>query len=406
MRPDRDVAEQPRSAAWAVAAVATLGMSVSYVDRQTLAAIAPTVTRALAIDNKHYGLLVSAFSMAYLVGSPLSGIVVDRLGARWSFAAALVVWSFIAGAHALAGSFATLFALRVLLGLAESPSFPSAAQAIRRALPGGRRPLAFGLLFTGSSLGAIVAAKLAVRLATAHGYRSAFVGTALIGVLWLPCWLWFTRRAGLGPTSQTVRAETPGPSWLAVATSPPVLRTVIACGGVAPLLMFVLNWNAKYLVDAWHLPQESIENYLIWPPLVFDVGAVGFGALASRRRDADGTPRALILVAMLMSASLMLAPLAPSPAVAMAIFSLAATGGGGIYVLASNDMFARVPVARTSAAGGIAAAAQSIAHVVASPIVGWTIDRTHGHTVALLLLGGIAVPTSLAFVMWPSMRKS
>ena len=78
-------------AAWGVAALATLGMSVSYVDRQTLAAIAPSVTKALAIDNTRYGWLVAAFSMAYLVGAPLAGVVVDRLGARRGFAMAVLV---------------------------------------------------------------------------------------------------------------------------------------------------------------------------------------------------------------------------------------------------------------------------------------------------------------------------
>src|SRR5688572_27156408 len=133
---DAEATEASTGAAWGVALVATLGMSVSYIDRQTLAAIAPEVTRALAIDNTQYGWLVSAFSMAYLVGAPVSGVVVDRLGARRGFAAAVLVWSIVAGAHALAISFASLFLLRVLLGAAEAPSFPAATQAIRRALPG------------------------------------------------------------------------------------------------------------------------------------------------------------------------------------------------------------------------------------------------------------------------------
>ncbi|MBX3204275.1 MAG: MFS transporter [Labilithrix sp.] len=421
------------AAAWAVAAVATLGMSVSYVDRQTLAAIAPSVTRALAIDNTQYGWLLSAFSMAYLVGAPVAGVVVDRLGARRGFAAAVVVWSLIAGAHAFAFSFASLFALRVLLGMAEAPSFPAAVQAIRRALPGARRPLAFGLLFTGSSLGAIVAAKLAVGLDAAYGYRAAFAGTALIGTLWIPLWLVVTR--GFGAPSAAVAApsapgaspdDTPEPpddapkpsaddapepraSWAAVVTSPPVLRAIVAIVGSAPLLMFVLNWTAKYLVDAWQLPREDVGTFLVAPPLLFDLGAIGFGALASARRDpgpAGPTQSALLFFAMLLAASLAFVPLTGSPAAAIALFAVSACGGGGLYVLVTNDMLSRVPVERTSAAGGMTAAAQSLAHVVAAPLVGWTIDRTHGHDLALVALGLVVVPTTLAFIAWPGVRRA
>ena len=61
--------------AWPIAIVATLGMSVSYVDRQTLAAIAPSVTKSLGIDNTRYGFLLSAFSIAYLIGAPLAGVL-------------------------------------------------------------------------------------------------------------------------------------------------------------------------------------------------------------------------------------------------------------------------------------------------------------------------------------------
>src|SRR6476619_3237538 len=93
---------------WALAATATLGMSVSYIDRQTLAAIAPAVKSKLAIDHTHYGWLLSAFSVAYLVGAPAAGVMVDRLGARRAFAIALVVWSIVAGVHYWVTGFAML----------------------------------------------------------------------------------------------------------------------------------------------------------------------------------------------------------------------------------------------------------------------------------------------------------
>ncbi|HVJ95170.1 MAG TPA: MFS transporter [Labilithrix sp.] len=416
--------DAPSKAAWAVAAVATLGMSVSYIDRQTLAAIAPAVTKALSIDNTQYGWLLSAFSLSYLVGAPLAGILVDRLGARRGFAGAVLVWSIIAGAHALSASFASLFVLRVLLGTAEAPSFPAATQAIRRVLPGARRPLAFGLLFTGSSLGAIVAAKLAVRLEAEYGFRAAFVGTALIGALWLPIWLLVTRGQGLDRTGPTapVAIGAPPAAWWTVMTSAPVLRAIVAIAGCAPLLMFVLNWTSKYLVDTWKMPKEGVGNYLIAAPLLFDLGAVGFGAIASSRsaragtRDAselrpnatrgDVTHRDLLLASMLLAATLALVPFASSPLSAIALFATAACGGGGLYALVTADMLGRVPVERTSSAGGMTAAAQSLSHVVAGPLIGWTIDRTHSYDIAVVLLGVSVIPTMLAFLAWPGVRRS
>ena len=69
-----------------------------------------------------------------------------------------------------------------------------------------------------------------------------------------------------------------------------------------------------------------------------------------------------------MGALLAFAPLAASPGMAMACFSVAACGGGGIYVLVTADMLGRVPLGSTSSAGGMTAAAQSLAHIIAAEL--------------------------------------
>jgi len=383
-------------------------MSVSYIDRQTLAAIAPAVKSALGIDHTHFGWLISAFSMAYLVGAPVAGIMVDRLGARRGFALAVVAWSLVAGAHAFATGFAILFGLRILLGSAESPSFPSAAQAIRRALPEAHRPLAFGLLFTGSSIGAVVAAKLAVGLEARYGFRYAFIGTAVIGTVWIPFWLLASRGFGLdkGAAHPATKenALPRAPVW-EVASSPPVLRALIAIFGSAPALMFALNWTSQYLVEGWHFKKEDVGNHLAVAPIAFDAAAIAFGWLGMRRVS-DGTPamrthRDLILLSMVLAAALAFAPLAPNADVAIAIFAVSSCGGAGIYVLVTADVLGRVPIDRASTAGGMCAAAQSLSHIIASPLVGSVIDRTHGFSEVLIGLGIIVIPTSLAFAFWP-----
>ena len=73
-------------------------------------------------------------------------------------------------------------------------------------------------------------------------------------------------------------------------------------------------------------------------------------------------------------------------------------------MLITSDLLSRVPLQRTSAAGGLAAAAQSLAHIVVSPLIGMTIDRTHGYGLVSVALGLTVIPTTLAFVLWPSLR--
>ena len=65
-----------RGRAWLVAVVATLAMSVSYADRQVVAAVGASVRRSLQINAAQFGLMAGAFSLSYLVVAPLAGALV------------------------------------------------------------------------------------------------------------------------------------------------------------------------------------------------------------------------------------------------------------------------------------------------------------------------------------------
>jgi MFS family permease len=269
----------------------------------------------------------------------------------------------------------------------------------------------------------MIAAPLALALEARFGFRYAFVGTAIAGTVWIPFWLFATRGNRIPPAepdalpasaSGVVSWAPPAPArWIDVVSSAPVLRAVVAILGTAPGLMFVINFTSQYLVEQWNLPRSSIAGYLVLPLAFFDAGALGFGWLASRTdvtpaHEAPRTPTKLLLAATSLSACLALAPLAPSPEVAIALFGAAAAGGGGVYVLVTADTLSRVAASRTSATGGMTAAAQSLAHIIAGPLVGLAIDRSHdgkSYDVALACLGLVTVPASLAYLLWPSLRK-
>jgi hypothetical protein len=74
-------------------------------------------------------------------------------------------------------------------------------------------------------------------------------------------------------------------------------------------------------------------------------------------------------------------------------------------VLITADMLARVPIEKASSAGGMTAAAQSLTHIVGGYVIGAALDRTHSYTGVLVALGAMVVPTSLAFALWPGLRK-
>lgn len=393
-----------RRVAWTVALAATFTMTVSYIDRTTLAVLAPTVTKELGISDTAYGWLRSAFSIAYLAATPLAGWWIDRVGARRGLVWSVLVWTAVAALHAVVPGFGMLFVLRLALGLAEGPSFPGAAQTVQRILPPGDRERGFGVLFTGSSIGGMIAPLLASALYAAGGWRFAFVGTALAGLVWIPIWIAVTRRPAVVAQLDVARATGDGPARATareLVVHPVMVRALLAVFAVAPIAGFALGWGAKYLATTFAVAQEDIGHYLWLPPLLFDAGAIVFGDLASRqRRPAGVPPRALFAVALVLAATLALLPAATSPWTAMGILGAAMVGAGAAYTFVTADLLARVPPASVSLAGGIMAGAQSLALIVAEPLIGWSID-SHGHyDVVTVALGALVVPGSLAWLLW------
>ncbi|HEY1697210.1 MAG TPA: MFS transporter [Polyangiaceae bacterium] len=410
----------PRGRAWLVAVVATLAMSVSYVDRQVVAAIATSVRAALGIDAEHFGWLAGAFSLSYLVAAPIAGAVVDRIGARLGLVAAIVAWSAVSAAHAFAPTFAALFALRVVLGAAEAPSFPAAAQSVRRALPAGDRSAAFGLLFTGSSFGAAVAAPLAIWLDVHVGWRLAFLIASVVGMAWLPAWLLVTRSPDVrevlarpDPAELSARsgdtsvAAASGSSHLALFGDPAVLRALVLVLASAPGLMFMYVWLPQYLELGRALPKSRVAA-LVWiPALLADLGMVGFGLVASaleRRAPVQRSHVPLVFLAASMEATLALVPRVADPLPAVLLLGVSAAGGGGLYTLLTSDMMTRVNPARVSMSGGLTAAAQSLIYVFLNPVVGRWIDRTHSFDSAMAMLGVMALPGALVWSLIPVRR--
>lgn len=394
----------PNGLAWALALTATFTMSVSYVDRQTLSALAPTVTKELHIDATQYGFLLSAFSIAYLVGSPLSGRLIDVVGARRGLLGAVLLWSIVAGLHALVPSFAVLFTLRIALGLAESPSFPGAAQTVHRALPPNERARGLGILFTGSSFGAMVAPKLAAYFNEHWGWRAAFLGSSLVGLVWIPIWFalaWNRRSAAV----LDARDDDKGPPFRAwsLARNRAVWRGVILVLACAPLLGFHFNWLSKLLDQRFHVSQSQIGNLLVLPPLLFDVGAVAFGTLGTlqnkARPQSDAPPYGLITAATCVVLLAVFLPIMPSPWPMMVLAGISMAGGGGLYGLGTADVLRRVPPAAVSTAGGTLAAAQSLALIIVNPLIGKSFEMTGSYEGAILVLAALHLPGVAAWIL-------
>jgi ACS family hexuronate transporter-like MFS transporter len=381
-----------------------LTMTVSFFDRTVFSVLGPSVTKALDITDTQFGWLTSAFSIAYLLATPLSGWWIDRIGARRGLVGSVLLWTAVAALHAVIPGFWMLFALRIALGVAEGPSFPGSAQTVQRILPPADRARGFGIMFTGSSIGAMLAAPIASGLYDIWGWRVAFLGTALIGLVWLPIWLFFTTRRGVREQLDTIPTldEVPRPPAAQVLRHPALLRGVVAILAVAPLFGVALGWGAKYLDRMFQIKQEDVGGYLWLPPVAFDAAAILFGHIASKRHAAaaGAPPRALFAFGMLLGITIVGLQWMETPWEGVILVGVSIAGGGIVYTIATADMLARMPPESVSLAAGAMAASQSLALVIINPLIGALVDHYKTYDAVGILLGIWVIPGCIVWLVW------
>jgi hypothetical protein len=255
------------------------------------------------------------------------------------------------------------------------------------------------------------------------GWQLAFVGSAVVGLVWVPIWLLATRsaaaRAALGgegsspspPPSPITSTGGGGISRAQVFATPAVLRAVLLTLMSSPAMMFVLIWFPQFLEHAHGVIEDDVGKYTTLPALGFALGAVVVGASASAldRGKREGAPvaqhGALVAIAGVLTCALVLVPLAPTPWTAVALSAVATFGGGALFSRLTTDMLARTDPAHTSMAGGFTAAAQSLAYVAANPLVGKAVDLSHSYTSSIVVLGLLPIPGVLAWLLWPMRAK-
>ncbi len=155
---------------------------VNYVDRATLAVALPLIRHDLGISIAESGVLLSAFLCVYAISQLPVGALVDRFGARLMLSAGLVLWSFAEVLGGLVSSFRQFLAVRGLLGVGESPQYPSCARIVTDWFAPRDRGLATGIWNCSSSLGTAVAVPLVTILMLYLGWRWMFITMGAAGL--------------------------------------------------------------------------------------------------------------------------------------------------------------------------------------------------------------------------------
>ncbi len=369
---------------WVAIGIFILSTTLNYLDRQLLSALAPTIMGEFHLSNLQYGEIFSVFSFAYALVAPLAGLFIDRVGLNLGISISVILWSMASAATGLTHTFTALLSCRTGLGMAESASIPGAGKANGMYLES--RELALGTAFNqvGITLGMTAAPLIVAVLAPRYGWRSTFVLCGMLGFLWIPIWLFTSKRIPPRPAVSVVPPARIGE----LLRDRRLWGVMFATVFLMALYALWANWTTLYFVHEWHLTQAEANRRFAWIPPIFAAAGGFFGGWLAYRwiRGGLGAPAARIRVCWI-SAVILLAtaaiPLMPSPALAAAAISLSY-----FWSLATSANLYALPIdlfGPGRAAFGIAALtfAYGLMQAFLSPAIGAIVDHVGFPTVCV-----------------------
>ncbi len=356
---------------------------ISYVDRNTLALLAPVILKETGLSNEQYGYIISAFSFAYMAGNPVWGMILDRIGLRAGMTAAVSLWTAASAVHAFASGMFSFGIARAVLGFGEGATFPGGLRTAVQTLPVEDRSKGIAISYSGGSLGAVVTPWIVTPVALWLGWRGAFWFTGVIGLVWILCWRVLSRRKEI---REFPRAE-PGKS-ARLDWNDPRIWAFMSCYGLAGSPLAFILYNASlYFVQGMHRTQADMGKVLWIPPLGWEAGYFFWGWITDRLPQGDAFLPALRRQ-MLMLTLLML-PLAAIPhldnyAGALAMMFFAMFVGGGFIISTMSYVTRAFASDRAGLIAGLGAGSWSLVVAILAPGYGRLFDLRNYNTAFLI----------------------
>jgi MFS transporter, ACS family, hexuronate transporter len=391
---------------WVICGMLFAATAINYVDRQIIGVLKPTLQLEYGWTETSFANVVFWFQAAYAVGYLGFGKLIDRVGARLGYAAAVVVWTIAHIAHALVTTIGGFIAVRLVLGLGESGNFPAGLKAIAEWFPKRERALATGILTAGSNVGAVVTPLIVPAITVALGWRASFVVTGSFSLVWLIFWLKIYRRPEEHPkvgAAELALINSDREAGEATAAQPIPWRRLLTLREtwaftlgrflIDPIWWMFLFWLPDFFAKRYHLNLVDFGPPLAVVYVVSDLGSIAGGWLSSwlirRGATVNVARKSAMLIAALLVVPVMFAMYAHNLWLAVGIVGLATAGHQGfsanLYTFPS-DVFPKQAVATVVGIGGTAGA---VGGMLMSKYAGWVLDSVGSYTPIFVVAGTV-----------------
>jgi MFS family permease len=359
---------------------------ITYMDRVNVSTGAIGFGNEFHLSNMQIGLVFSAFAYPYLIFQVIGGWIGDRFGPRRTLTVCSIIW---AGATGVASGLVSMLIARVLLGLGEGATFPTATRALSNWSPSHRRGFAQGVTHAFARVGNAITPPIVTWLMIAFSWRGAFIVLGIFSFGWALVWHWYFRddpRDHARITAQEIEVlptyagvkETPAVPWKALIKRMLPVTVVYFCYGWT--LWLFLTWIPQFFL---HNYQMNLKDSAAFASGVFFAGVLGDwlgGHITDwllKRTQSRTKARSYMVVACNLGAlaSLLPIPFVHDPTVAAIALSL----GFFFAEMTIGPMWA-IPMdiapRYSGTASGLMNTGSALAAILSPVAGGWIIDVT------------------------------
>ena len=359
---------------WIVCGLLFAAVTLSYIDRQVLSVLKPTLQKEYGWSETGYGNVAFWFQATYGIGYVAFGRFVDRYGARLGYAVAVTLWTIGHMTQALVTSTMGFTLARIPLALGEAGTFPAALAAATEWFPKRERALAIGLFNAGANVGAILTPLIVPAITLAFGWQAAFLVTGSFTVVWLAVWLAFYRRPREQPLvsaaelawieSEGDARETHAPArWQDLLRKRESWAYIVGRFLIDPIWWTFLFWLPDFFARRYGVDLKGYGPPLVAIYILADFGSVlgGWGSsqLLKNGRSLNTARKSAMLACALVVVPVAFAVQASNLWFAVGLIGLACAGHQGFSVNLSalpSDLFPRWASGTVVGFGGAAGA--------------------------------------------------
>ena len=408
--------------------------TINYADRATISIAGPKIVEALGLTPVQMGYIFSAFAWSYVIAQLPGGWLLDRFGSRITYFFSIFFWSLFTvlqggvGFFAGGAAVAMLFALRLLVGLSEAPSFPGNSRITSAWFPTAERGLAAALFNAAQYFATVLFAPLMGWLVHTFGWPSVFYFMGGLGIVMAFVWLRtvyapnnhprisqseydYIKEGGAlvdmdsakGSTTAAPKAQVDTLACIKELLSNRMLLGVyIAQYCITTLTYFFLTWFPVYLVQERGMTILKAGFVASIPAIAGFLGGVTGGFLSDRMIKAGYSTsvarKTPIVLGMLCATTMILCNYIETDSLVIAIMALSFFGKG-VGALG----WAVVSDTSPKEAGGLSGALfntfGNVAGITTPIIIGYIIQATGHFSMALVFVGANALGAIFCYLV-------